>query len=164
MRGAQDGVDRDQKDGDEDGVEHLARACTCSHGGGTPEGGGCVQAVDIATVFHDGTGPEEADTGDDVGDDLSGPGSDGEPQIDECGCPKADQGVGPEAGSSLSPLTLCAYAGAKNKSYEEVRESWADGSGIQNQSTNGARDWSYVFLLEGLNLKSFKAESLGPPK
>jgi hypothetical protein len=119
--------------------------------------------VDVATVFHDGTGPEEADTGDDVGDDLSGSGSDCEPQIDECGCSKADQGVGPEAGSSLSPLTLCAYAGAKNESYEEVREA-----GLMNQGYRISPPMEpgigHMFSSRGMDLKNFQAESLGPPE
>jgi hypothetical protein len=119
--------------------------------------------VDVATVFHDGTGPEEANAGDDIGDDLSRSRSDRQSQVDECGCSEADEGIGPEAGGSLSPLTLCADAGTKNESQQKVGEAWLmdQGDRISPPMEPGI---GHMFSSRGDGFEELPGESPGSPK
>ena len=61
--------EKDDENGDGCLAPHAVAAQT-PDGGTAPDGGGAVESVDGETVLHDGSGTEETDTGDYLGEDA----------------------------------------------------------------------------------------------
>lgn len=122
-------------DGAEEGVrgEHKGSA----DAGTGPEGGGGVDAADGAAFAHDDASAEEADAGDDVGDDVEGAGiaavefveADG--NIDEEGGADTDEDVGAKAGGALADLAFVADEAAEEEGGEECDEAIEEGGEVE---------------------------------
>ncbi len=136
----------DQRSQQSVGGQHEQGAQNCLHGepgttGGAdssdaPEGGGGVDAADIARLAHDDAGAEKADAGDDIGHhmdhvvvaavqviDTLG-------QTDEQGGPHGDQHVGAKTRGTLAVLALQPDQTAEHKGEQQAGQGVEQGEHV----------------------------------
>jgi hypothetical protein len=117
-------VGEQNADGEDEGVGKGSETSENADGGGAPDGGGGIEAADVAGVLEDDTRAEETYAGDDVGDDAAFGGvivRDEHAAHDKGGCSGADEGIGAGAGHALAPLSLKADERAECDGDEEMQ-------------------------------------------
>ncbi|VXA82499.1 hypothetical protein AERO8C_140039 [Aeromonas veronii] len=143
-RAAVDLVDQRSQQGvggeHEQGTQNGLHGQPCATGGAdrrhTPQGGGGVDAADVAGFTHDDAGAEKADAGDDIGHHMDHvvvaavQVIDALGQTDEQGGPYCDQHVGAKARGTLAVLALQPDQTAKHKGEQQAGQGVEQGDHV----------------------------------